>query len=300
MQEITSGNPAELEIEAPPGLLPNLSEWGIEEVERGVCEDSAINRRTIRQNKAKFNTVFDAQGFPTGYLQVISAEMYTAAQGLSKTDLLTDPDDYNSDYQTGLALILSESAQNTAPTWVLNTTRTYIRQQEERRDLGPDADLHQSRLVATPTRCNTMKSDGTRCWGWSNGALEMQGMCRVHARRSGKIAPVSVSNAQLTRARLASAAPGAVEELETLAYSAESEQVRLGALKDILDRAGYKAAIEIEQKVEVQVTDAAETVKSRLAKLRQGQEEKEKLLRQIHNAQANSEIVDAEVVDDDE
>lgn len=300
MQEITSGNPAELEIEAPPGLLPNLSEWGIEEVERGVCEDSAINRRTIRQNKAKFNTVFDAQGFPTGYLQVISAEMYTAAQGLSKTDLLTDPDDYNSDYQTGLALILSESAQNTAPTWVLNTTRTYIRQQEERRDLGPDADLHQSRLVTAPTRCNTMKSDGTRCWGWSNGALEMQGMCRVHARRSGKIAPVSVSNAQLTRARLASAAPGAVEELETLAYSAESEQVRLGALKDILDRAGYKAAIEIEQKVEVQVTDAAETVKSRLAKLRQGQEEKEKLLRQIHNAQANSEIVDAEVVEDDE
>lgn len=299
MKEISSGETADLEIEAPPGLLPNLTEWGLEEVERGVVEDTSDNRRVIRQNKGRFNTVFDSNGYPTPYIQVISADMYAAAQQQSKTELLKDPDDLNSDYLNGLALLLAESAQTQAPTWVLNTTRTYIRQQEEKRTLGPDADLHQSRLVAVPSRCAVTKSDGTRCWGWSSGAIDMQGLCRVHARRAGKIATTAMNNAQMTRARLASAAPGAVEELEALAYSAESEQVRLGALKDILDRAGYKAAIEIDQKVEVSVSDAADTVKSRLAKLRKGQEEKQKLLRQIQEG-TDGEVIDAEVVEDDE
>lgn len=299
MKELESGNPEDLEIEAPPGLLPDLTAWGLEELERGVVEDTAENRKVLRSNKAKFNTVFDSRGYPTGYIQAVSAEMYTAAQALSKSDLLTDRDDPNSDYLSGLDLLIADTADSLAPTWVFNTTRTYMRQQEERRALGADADLHQSRLVRVPTRCNTMKADGSRCWGWSNGTTEVQGMCRVHARRAGKIDSVGMSNAQITRARLASAAPGIAEELEALAYNAESEQVRLGAMKDILDRAGYKAAIEIDQKVDIQVVDAAGIVRDRLEKLRKGQEEKQKLLHQIQNA-ATVEVVDAEVVEDDE
>lgn len=300
MEEITSGEPADLEIEAPPSLLPDLSEWGIQEVERGVCEDSPENRKTLKQNKANWNTVFDTNGNPTGYLQAISAEMYQAAQALSKTNLLTDPDDYNSDYLNGLKLLLAEDAASLAPTWVLNTTRTYIRQTEEKRALGPDAELYQSRLVNVPTRCTVMKADNTRCWGWATGATESLGMCRVHARRAGKVSHLGMSATQVARNRLQSGTAVMVDMLEELANTAESETVRLGAIRDFLDRAGIRGGIEIDQKVEVTVSESADIVRDRIAKLRKGQEEKQKILRQIHEGVAAEEVTDAELVEDDE
>lgn len=300
MQEIEAGESADLEIEAPPGLLPDLTEWGIEEVERGVCEDTAENRKIIRQNKARANTVFDSNGMPTPYIQVVSAEMYAAAQALSKANLLSDPDDVNSDFLSGLKLLLAEDAKSIAPTWVINTTRTYMRQQEQRRSLGADAELLQTRLVQVPTRCSTVKSDGTRCWGWSNGASEMAGMCRVHARRANRSPAHAMSTAQVMRNRLQSGAPDMLNKLEIMSEN-EDARVALSAMRDWLDRAGYKAVDYTETKVEVVVSDAADEVKKRLKKLRDGQEEKAKLLKQIKDAQeGNGEIVDAEVVDDDE
>lgn len=295
MQEIeSSGEDEELRIEAPPGLLPNLSEWGIEEIERGVCEDTFENRRTIKQNKGQWNVIFDSQGIPTGFIQVISAEMYQAAQGLNKANLLTDPDDYNSDYLSGLRLLLAEDAEQIAPTWVLRTTRVYNRQQEEKRALGPDADLYQSRLITVPTRCETIKADGTRCWGWSSGASESMGMCRVHAARVNRKSQSGLSVLQAARNRLISATAGVVDGLEDLAFNAESETVRLGAMNSMLDRAGVRGGYEIEQKVDVTVNESADIVRSRLEKLRKGQEEKLKLQRAIDHA------IDAEIVEDDE
>lgn len=301
MQELPSGTPAELEIEAPPGLLPDLSTWGIDEVERGVCEDTFENRRTIKQNKGQWNVVFDSTGMPTGYIQVVSAEMYAAAQALSKANLLEDPDDANSDYLSGLALLLAEDANSLAPTWVLRTTRTYMRQQDEKRALGPDADLHPSRLINVPTRCSTVKADGQRCWNWSDGSTDLVGMCRVHARRAGKGPTIQISHAQLTRNRLQSAAPGAAQMLEELAATAESESVRLGAMNSILDRTGNRGAIEIEQTVEINVTDNAEEIKKRLEQLRQGQIDRAAMMKKIAKIQAAEEAntVDAEVVEDE-
>jgi hypothetical protein len=305
MQELEAGEPAELEIQAPPGLLPNLNEWGIEEVERGVCDDTYENRKIIRQHKGRFNVVFDTNGQPTAFIQVVTAEMYNMAQGLSKSDLLADPDDYNSDYLSGVKLILAENAKHLAPTWVLNTTKTYIRQQERKRDLGPDAALLQSRLVTVPHRCNAMKTDGTRCWGWSDGSTDTAGYCRVHARRINKTveSTLGMTTAQIMRNRMLSGATGMLDKLEALADS-EDERIALTAVRDYLDRAGFKAVEHVEQKVEVTVTDAAEEVKKRLAKLRQGQEEKAKIFQQIRDQQAlargEGEPVDAEVVEDDE
>lgn len=300
MQEIEAGEPAELEIEAPPGLLPNLSEWGIDEVERGVCEDTFENRKIIRQHKARFNAVFDSNGQPTGYIQVITAEMYQMAQGLSKSDLLSDPDDYNSDYLSGMKLILAENSKHLAPTWVLNVTKTYIRQQDRKRELGPDAALLQTRLVNVPHRCNAMKADGTRCWGWSDGSTDTAGFCRAHARRVGKSPGHGLSTHQIMRNRMLSGATGMLDKLEELSES-EDQRIALTAVRDYLDRAGFKAVEHVEQKVEVTVTDAAQTVKERLEKLKQGHEEKQKIFRQIKEQQAlASEPVDAEVVDDDQ
>ena len=301
MMEIESGTPAELEIEAPPGLLPDLSAWGLLEIERGVVEDTFENRRVIKQNKGQWNVVFDTDGMPTGYIQVVSADMLAAAQALSKANLLEDPEDFNSDYLSGLRLLLAEDANNLAPTWVLRTTRTYMRQQDEKRALGTDADLHPSRLIAVPTRCSTVKADGQRCWNWSDGSTDTVGMCRVHARRAGKSPAISISAAQLTRNRLMSAAPGAAQMLEELAASAESESVRLGAMNSILDRTGNRGAIEVETKVEVTVSENAEEIKKRLETLRKGQIDKAHMMKKIAEAEAAAEAmtIDAEVVEDE-
>lgn len=301
MEEIESGQPADLQIEAPPGLLPNLSEWGIDEIERGVCEDTFENRRTIKSNKARWNIVFDTDGHPTGYLQVVSAEMYQAAQGMSKANLLIDPDDFNSEYLSGIKLLLAEAATELAPTWVLNTTRTYMRQQEEKRSLGADAELYQSRLVTVPTRCNVTKGDGTRCWGWSRGTKESLGMCTTHANRVNKRTVHGMSTIQAARNRLISATLGAVDGLEELAATAESETVRLGAYNSILDRGGVRGGFEIEEKVTVEVSEAAGIVADRLKKLREGQANRAKLIAAISGSdETDEDIQDAEVVEDDE
>lgn len=300
MQEIESGEPADLEIEAPPGLLPNLAEWGIEEIERGVCEDTAENRKAIRHQKAKYQTVFDANGMPTQYIQVITAEMYAMAQSLSKSDLLTDPDDYNSDYLSGVKLILAENSSELAPSWVLNTTRTYIRQQDRIMELGADGELYkaQTRLVTVPTRCRITKSDGTRCWGWADGSSDLNGMCRVHARRAGGSPSHGMSARQILRNRMDSAAPGMLEKLELLSES-EDERIALTATRDYLDRAGFKAVEYTETKVEVTVNDAKELVADRLKKLKKGREEKAELLKQLKSQHQTEDVVDAEVVEDE-
>lgn len=301
MQEIESNEPeAELEIEAPPGLLPRLSEWGLEEVERGVVEDTFENRRTIKSNKGSWNVVFDTNGNPTPYIQVVTAEMNQAAQAHSKANLLTDPDDYDSDYLSGMKLLLAHEAEELAPTWVLRVTRLYMQQTEERRNLGADADLYQSRLIDVPARCKTVKADGTRCWGWSNGASESLGMCRVHAKRVNRKSQSGMSVLQAARNRLISATAGLVDGLEDLAFNAESESVRLQAMNSMLDRAGVRGGFEIEEKVEVTVTDSGEIVRKRLDALRKGQEEKMKLMQALGATDEDTETVEAEVVEDDE
>lgn len=301
MQEIEAAEPADLEIEAPPGLLPNLSDWGIEEVERGVCEDTAENRKAIRQQKGQYRTVFDVNGEPTPYLQVITSEMYARAQSLSKSGLLTDPDDYNSDYLSGIKLLLAENSEELAPTWVLNTTKTYIRQQDRIKELGADGELfaQQTRLVNVPKRCSTVKGDSTRCWGWSDGSSDLNGMCRVHARRAGKSPAHGMSTRQIMRNRLDSSAPDILQKLEALTDS-EDKRIALTAMRDLLDRAGYKAVDYTETKVEVTVNDAAKTVADRLAKLKKGAEDKAELLKQMRDSAAGEDVVDAEVVEDDE
>jgi len=53
--------------------------------------------------------------------------------------------------------------------------------------------------------------------------------------------------AEETRKSIVDAIPGALSQLKDLAYNAESESVRLQAVKDILDRAGLKPVDRIEQ-----------------------------------------------------
>ena len=43
--------------------------------------------------------------------------------------------------------------------------------------------------------------------------------------------------------------PGALAQLQNLVHSAESESVRLGAVKDVLDRAGLKPVEKVKQEI---------------------------------------------------
>ena len=52
-----------------------------------------------------------------------------------------------------------------------------------------------------------------------------------------------------TRKMIQDCVPGALSQLKSLAEDAESESVRLGAVKDILDRAGLKPADRIQQEI---------------------------------------------------
>ena len=52
-----------------------------------------------------------------------------------------------------------------------------------------------------------------------------------------------------TRKMIFDCVPGALSQLKSLSEDAESESVRLGAVKDILDRAGLKPTERIQQEI---------------------------------------------------
>ena len=52
-----------------------------------------------------------------------------------------------------------------------------------------------------------------------------------------------------TKKMIQDCVPGAVNQLRNLVDGAESESVKLGAIKDILDRAGYKPTEKVQQEV---------------------------------------------------
>ena len=62
--------------------------------------------------------------------------------------------------------------------------------------------------------------------------------------------------AEQTQQMIVDSIPGALSQLKNLAESAQSESVRLGAVKDILDRAGLKPVEKVEQtNIEAQATE---------------------------------------------
>ena len=61
--------------------------------------------------------------------------------------------------------------------------------------------------------------------------------------------------------------PGALSQLKSLSEDAESESVRLGAVKDILDRAGLKPTEKIRQEVSHVETASTDELKRELEAL---------------------------------
>jgi hypothetical protein len=254
-----------VEIDEPVNLRPDLSTYGIIEVERGVCEDTFENRKLLRNGKMGWDTVYSSNGVPTGLIQARSMEMAKERRMLSlseKKPIMVDPDSINSDYLTGLDLLAESATDYLVPPWVIGATRMWVKEQDE-----PVAS-QKRQPTALPSRCRTVKDDGIRCMLWSSGRPKDDGLCRVHLRSVKKRPGEDIERA---RQKLTQAAPYAVDMLEDMMENAVSEPVKLKAATEILDRAGVRGGIEFD--ASVKVTDdrpAAVIIQERLARLATG------------------------------
>ena len=279
-------------VDLPVDLRPDLSALGIEETERGVCEDTYENRQILRNNQLNWDPVFSPQGGATGLISARSQDMNRQRRVLSlqeKKPLLEDPKDLNSEYLTGLDLIIDEDASKIAPPWVVGMTRKWYAEQEAG---GPDSPNRAP--IAKPHRCRVTKNDGLRCMLWASGRPKDDGLCRMHLKTQRKPG----EDIERARRKLVQAAPYAVDKLEQLMEEAESEPVKLKAATEILDRSGLRAGVDVN--LDVEVTDnrnPADIVQERLAKLASGAKRTEEALAALGQPRDDGEVIDAEVVE---
>lgn len=285
------------EIDTPLNLRPDLSLYGIEEFDRGVCADTAENRQTLRANKLSWVIIFDTLGHSTDMIEVRNAEMLEN-RGLAALDarkaILEDPRDKNSEYLTGYDLLYADTDNTLVPAWIISATRTYMEVEKKRLEF-PDKKI-KAQLTAPPSRCKMIKSDGIRCMLWSAGREHDRGLCRIHV---GSLLNTSAGAVEKARKRLSQQAPYAADILVELAESATSEPVRLKAASEILDRAGVRGGVEIDMNATLEVKPAGEVLRDRMEKLRMSAETVHELTATPQGNAQESDIVDAEVVEDD-
>jgi hypothetical protein len=284
------------QVDAPIDLRPDLSVLGIEEVDKGICQDNFENRGILRRAGMSWDPVYSTTGQVTGliYARTKESRMERRLQSLSeKRPLLVTPTDNNSDFITGLDLLAEEATDYLVPPWVIHSTRLYLKEQEEG---GPASAKRQP--LAQPHRCRQIKDDGIRCLLWSSGRPKDDGLCRIHLRSTKKNPSDDIERA---RAKLVQAAPYAVDILEDMMINAESEPVKLKAATEILDRAGVRGGIEIDSTVNVDVRPAASVIAERLDRLAQGAIATAARLAEAGLlVEPDKEIIDAEVVPDQE
>lgn len=290
----TKNLPAEYAIDDPLDMRVDLSQYGIEEVDKGVCQDNYENRAILRRARLIWDSVYSLNGVPTGLIRVRSKESIAEKRLLSlaeKKPILAQPDDKNSDFLTGLDLLAEQATDYLVPPWVINSTRMYLKEQEAGGPMSP-----KRKPLAMPVRCRQVKDDGIRCMLWSSGRPNDDGLCRVHLR---SVQHKTTDDIERARQKLMQAAPYAVDKLEELMEYAESEPVRLKAATEILDRAGVRGGVEIDTNVNIDVRPAASVIAERLDRLAQGAiQTAAKLADAGIHVSPDKEIIDADIVED--
>lgn len=279
-------------VDEPYDLRPDLSAIGIIEHEKGVCEDTYENRAALRRAKLNWQPVYDSSGRPTGMIAARTQEalIERRIQSLAeKRPLLVDPDDKNSDYITGLDLLLDDKAMSICPPWVVGATKGW---QAEQIAGGPPTAKRQPKGL--PHRCRMIKDDGIRCMLWGSGRPQDDGLCRIHLKSQRKPG----EDIERARRKLMQAAPYAVDVLEQLMESAESEPVRLKATTEILDRAGLRGGQDISLDVEVSdARPAAQVVAERLARLSEGAQAIAARVQELEESKDETDETDETVID---
>lgn len=287
---------SEYQIDEPLDLRPDLSVLGIEEVDKGVCEDNYQNRAILRRARLSWDPVYSTNGVPTGLIRARSKESTMERRLMSlaeKRPIMVDPTSNNSDFLTGWDLLGEEASDYLVPPWVIHATRLYLKEQEMG---GPKSEKRKP--LAQPHRCRQVKDDGIRCMLWSSGRIKDDGLCRIHLRSTQHKTSDDIERA---RNKLMQSAPYAVDKLEELMEYAESEPVKLKAATEILDRAGIRGGVELDTNVNIDVRPAASVIAERLDRLAKGAiSAAAKLAEAGVNIQPDPEIIDAEVVQEKE
>lgn len=282
-------------VETPVGLRPDLGLYGIEEYDKGICEDTYPNRSILRKHKLSWNPIYDRSGRPTGQIEVLSQAMQEGralATLEDKKTILKDPNDPNSDYITGLDLLYHGNADMMVPPWIISATREYDKIEDER-EQNPSKKIRPN-LVSFPGRCRYVKADGIRCQHWTAGRVTDDDLCRTHL--GAKNSDAGAGAVERARQRIKQMAPRALDVLEEMLDDATSEQVRARAAEQILDRAGIRGGVEVDMTATVTTRPADEVLKERLDKL-------QKAAAVIEAAKKEQEsdmlVLEAEVIEDE-
>jgi len=275
-------------VDTPIEMRPDLTDLGIIETERGVCDDTYENRQALRRAELNWDAVYDQSGAPTGLIIARSKDAMRERRMLSlaeKRPLLSDPKNPNSDYLTGLDLLVDETATDMTPPWVIGSTRAW---QKEQDNGGPSSPNRAP--AGLPHRCRIIKQDGVRCMLWSSGRLKDDGLCRHHLKTIRKPG----EDVERARRKLIQAAPYAVDKLEELMETATSEPVALKAATEILDRAGVRGGVELDVNLDTDGQRPAHVVVAeRLQRLAMGAANLAAAV--VHGEE---EVTDAEIVED--
>lgn len=261
-----------------------LSSIGIEEYERGVCENTTENRRALRAQSVPFKSL------DNGFLEVDFAALNPSERDASMLErnklILENPRNIWSEYLPFMDLPLDY--WETAPAWM---RRVYNKYED---DLAKGTPAH--KLPVLPVRCKRIRADGSRCWSWSWAAAQADNYCRFHAPEGSFDYGSHMHRLkEKAQARLMAMQEDALEALEDL-VSADNvlPQVRLRAAETILDRTGISAKSEIQfsGQVEHVAIDPAQAIRERLNQLA------ERAKPELEAASTPSEnIFDAEVIE---
>jgi hypothetical protein len=286
---------------AADGIPLTLEEMGIQELEPGMVEDTFENRDLLRRNDWRWTRDRDEDGIESGLLAVHSPSDQTERalkRYGERADLLTIPGNPWSEYRSPAEIVLDLAGDEVSPSqvglpnWVAQTGWLWVKLDR--------ADVPIEERKALPSRCTHQKYDGSRCWGWGVPDIITGDpvVCKGHMPTVGKRIERTDQEIKLNlKRRLLVASPMAIDVLEELATESVSDAVRLGAARDILDRAGVRGGTELEVSGEVQVVDAAAQVSARLDRLatRALENAAERL-----EAAENAEISDAVIVTEPE
>lgn len=302
-------------------MTTELEALGIEEVEPWLVEDTLANRKALKEGGFGVQDEWDEDGEPLGLLRVIDPNRQLEANRLRFRWILQNEKDPYSDFVS--VMDMDEEQLGLVPHWVVRARNRRIEWLDEMagaeargelvRGLGGAggsedgaalvAATKSAEEVPEPARCVHVKSDGTRCWGWSprkktKNKRGSEDKCRIHAGPPATLTQ-PLSSVAISRAKLILAAPAMADELIGLAYTAgKDDGVRVRAVTEALDRAGVRATSEVNLNVSgtVEHVDGAAIVKERIAELAKRQQERAAR----ETASEDSEIVEGEVVGEGE
>ena len=246
---------------------PSLSNWGIEEIEANVCEDTFENRQKLNGAKIPFKI------FEPGLLEVVFEDYdklnkHHATQFEAKKIILANVRDPWSDYLPFDELPLEY--MEIAPAWIQRHLNKYRDAIEE----GVPA----HKIPVLPNRCKRVRADGSRCWQWSWPAESANGFCRTHCDKYAFNATAQMAKLNdAAKMRLSQLTEPSLQALEDLVLNSTVPQVRLKAATEILDRVGIRGGTELSVSGQIEHTGptAADAVAERLNVLAERLEPKE-------------------------